>query len=253
MAFMRRGDKTSMTDLNINTDSSQTNNARDIEIDKGYRIHHIYIHHRQYVHHYTNDYVAITIATTLIILITAAITYIVTYKSTIIDPIESVKKLFLNMHFIITAVLLGTTVIINLTSKSEEILFKRLMIIFVISIITMMVFLGIKLDLDTTYTREQFEQLYAEQNIGEEYSSKSKMDIGITGMGIKSEKEYYIDECMELYNIFKVKTYVTLGLHLLLNILLLFQIVRIKKIHNKKMRINKDDLILFDEEQNIRY
>ena len=247
----RREDKTSYTDIKINTDSN--NNVKDIEIDKGYKIHHFYIHHRYYTHHYTNDYMAITIITTLIILITAAITYIVTYKSTIIDPIESVKKLFLNVHLIITTVLLGTIVTINLTSKSEEILFKRLMIIFVISIITMMVFLGIKLDLDTTYTREQFEQLYTEQNIGEEYSSKSKIDIGITGMGIKSEKEYYIDECMELYNIFKVKTYVTLGLHLLINILLLFQILRINKIHNKKKRINKDDLILFDEEQNIRY
>lgn len=251
MALWEKEDKTAYTDIKINTDSN--NNVKDIEIDRGYKIHHFYIHHRYYIHHYANDYMAITIITTLIILITAAITYIVTYKSTIIDPIENVKKLFLNVHLITTAILLATTVTINWTSKSEKILIKRLLISFGISIITMMMFLGIKLDLDTTYTREQFEKLYAEQYIGKEDSSESKMDIGITGMGIKSEKEYYIDECLKLYNIFKVKTYVTLGLHLLLNILLLFQILRIKKIHNKKMIINKDDLILFDEEQNIRY
>ena len=57
---------------------------------------------------------------------------------------------------------------------------------------------------------------------------------------------------MKLYNIFKVKSYGTLGIHLLLNILLVYQILKIKKIQNKKKRLNKDDLILYDEEQNIK-
>lgn len=154
---------------------------------------------------------------------------------------------------IITFVLLGATIITNLSSKNESILIKRLMIIFVISIITMLVFLGIKLHLDTTYTKEQFEQLYTGQNIGEDSDTKSKINMSLTGMSIKSEKEYYVDQCMKLYNIFKIKTYATLGLHLLLNILLIFQMQKVIKIHNKKIRMNKDDLILFDEEQNIRY
>lgn len=42
------------------------------------------------------------------------------------------------------------------------------------------------------------------------------------------------------------------GLHLLLNILLIYQITRISKIKGKKDKLNKDDLILFDEEQNIK-
>lgn len=117
----------------------------------------------------------------------------------------------------------------------------------------MLVFLGIKLHLDTTYTKEQFEQLYTGQNIGEDSDTKSKINMSLTGMSIKSEKEYYVDQCMKLYNIFKIKTYATLGLHLLLNILLIFQMQKVIKIHNKKIRMNKDDLILFDEEQNIRY
>lgn len=250
---MRREEDSSETDFKININSSKNNKVKDIEIERDYRIHHIYIHHRYYIRHYTKDYIAITIISTLIILITAIITYIVTYKSTIIDPIENLKKLFLNTYLIITVVLLGIIIITNLYSKNEKILFKRLMIIFIISIIIMMVFLGIKLDLDTTYTREKFGQLYTEQNKKEQYSSKSRIDIAIIELGIKSEKEYYVDECMELYNIFKVKTSVTQGLHLLLNILLLFQMIKTTKIYNKKMRMNKDDLILFDEEKNIRY
>lgn len=43
------------------------------------------------------------------------------------------------------------------------------------------------------------------------------------------------------------------GIHLLLNILLIYQILRVSKLQGKKDQINKDDLILFDEEQNIKY
>ena len=251
MAFMGRGDMPSI-DFDNNIDGIQDSNIRDRNQEDFFRPYCF----RRRIYYYVpldNTYVAMSIILTLIILIAGAITYVAAYKSTIIDPIESVKKLFLNAQLIVTAVLLGTTIIINLFSKSELILIKRLMIILIISIIAMMMFLGIKLNLDTTYTRERFEQLYTEQNISEDSDTKSKIDIGLTGMSIKSEKEYYIDECMELYSIFKVKTYGTLGLHLLLNILLIFQMLRIIKIHNKKIRINKDDLILFDEEQNIRY
>lgn len=42
------------------------------------------------------------------------------------------------------------------------------------------------------------------------------------------------------------------GLHLLLNILIIYQIVRILKIQEKKDKLNKDDLILFDKEQDIK-
>ena len=55
-----------------------------------------------------------------------------------------------------------------------------------------------------------------------------------------------------LYNIFKTKTYGTLGIHLLLNILLIYQISKIVNSEGKKDKLNKDDLILFDDEQNIK-
>jgi hypothetical protein len=42
------------------------------------------------------------------------------------------------------------------------------------------------------------------------------------------------------------------GLHLLFNILLIYQISRISKIQKSKDKLSKDDLILFDEEQNVK-
>ena len=89
-------------------------------------------------------------------LITAAVAYLATYKSTIIDPIEGVKKLFLNSQLIITILLFGATVIAKIYSKSEETLIKRLMIVFGISMLTMLIFYGIKIGLDTTYTKEKY-------------------------------------------------------------------------------------------------
>ena len=92
-----------------------------------------------------------------------------------------------------------------------------------------------------------------ERNTDESSSEKNRIDLGITGVSVKTEKEYYIDECMKLYNIFKIKSYGTLGLHMLLNILLIYQIIRVQDIQNKRKKIDKDDLILFDEEQNVKF
>ena len=241
MAFMSRGSMPSEGNNNIG--GAGNNNFN------GHR------YHRRFYYYIPldNTYVIMQMIVTFIILIVGGITFLATYKSTIIDPIEDIKKLFINTHLIITVIFLAITFIINLSSKKESDLIKRLVLMATVSIITMLVFLGIKLNLDTTYTESVFEQFYTEQNINGGTNEKSKIDIGITGMSIKTEKEYYIDECVKLYNIFKIKSYGSLGLHLLLNILLIYQVLKVQKIQNKKEKLDKDDLILFDEEQNIKF
>lgn len=242
MAFIGRGDFPSMG--NDSRDGMQDNNIRR------------YGYYRRFYYYIPldNTYVIMQMIVTFIILIVGLITFFVTYQSTIIDPIESIKKLFINMYLIIIGILLAITLITNFFSKKETSLIKRLVIILTISIVIMLVFFGIELSLDTTYTKDKFEQFYTEQNINasSNNTTKSKIDIGITGIGIKTEKQYYIDECSKLYGIFSTKAYGTMGLHLLLNILLIYQIVRISKIQRKKDKLNKDDAILFDEEQNIK-
>ena len=113
--------------------------------------------------------------------------------------------------------------------------------------LTMLIFYVIKINLDITYTKEKFEQIYNEQNVNENTENEPQINVGINGLSIKSEKEHYIDECMKLYKIFKIKTYGTLGLNFLLNILLVFQMFRIIEINNKKIRLSKNDAILFNE------
>lgn len=245
MAFMSRGSMPSEGNNNIGDGGDNNFN------ENGYRRPYFYRRFYYYIP-LDNTYVMMQMIVTFIILIVGGITFLAAYKSTIIDPIENIKKLFINAHLIVTVIFLAITFIINLSSKTESDLLKRLVLIAIVSIITMLVFLVIKLNLDTTYTEIRFEEFYTERHTNVETNEKSKIDIGITGVSIKTEKEYYIDECMKLYNIFKIKSYGTLGLHLLLNILLIYQILKVQKIQNKKEKLNKDDLILFDEEQNIK-
>lgn len=86
-----------------------------------------------------NTYVIMQMIVTFIILIVGLITFFATYKSTIIDPIESTKKLFINTYLIIIGMLLAITLVTNFFSKSETSLIKRLVIISAISIIIMLV------------------------------------------------------------------------------------------------------------------
>lgn len=200
-----------------------------------------------------NTYVIMELIATFIILIVGAITFLMAYKSTIIDPIENIKKLFINAHLIVIAIFLAITLVVNLFSKKESELISRLILTAITSIVIMMLFAGTKFYLDKTYTKTEFEKIYTEQNANKIDSKKTKVGIGLAGVNIKTEKEYYVDECVKLYNIFKTKSYGTLGLHLLLNLLLIYQIFKVEKIQNKKERLDKDDIILKDEEQNVKY
>lgn len=250
MAFVGRGNFPSMgSDNNGDNNSNENNN----NIHRGpyfYRRFYYYIP-------LDNTYVIMQMIVTFIILICGAIAFITTYKSTIIDPIEDIKKLFINAHLIVLVIFLGITFIIHYSSKNESTLLKRLIVFSIISIITMLIFFGIKLNMDATYTKDKFKEFYSEQNIEDESSKKDitnqKIDVGITGVGLKTEEEYYVDECVKLYGIFKTKTYVILGLHLLLNILLIYQVLKVSKIQGKKEKISKDDAVLFDEEQNVKF
>lgn len=72
------------------------------------------------------------------------------------------KKLFINSNLIVTIVFLVITFAVNYSLKDESTLIKRLTDISIISIIIMLIFFGIKLNLDITYTEDKFEQFYTE-------------------------------------------------------------------------------------------
>ena len=109
MAYMNRGSEPS-----IDTDNDNSNDSNSIGIG-------------DYVTSYVpldNTYVRMQIVITYLIIIVSAITYIFTYKSTIADPIEEIKVIFINMHLIMIGILLVATIISNFFSKSEKIIIE---------------------------------------------------------------------------------------------------------------------------------
>ncbi len=264
MSFMGRGDFPSMGNgnengnidgnENRNGDSSGSGAGSILGWLSGRNLFYLFFRGYYYKVSLDNTYVIMQMIMTFIIAIVAIISFVTTYKSDIVDPIESTKSMFMNTYLIVIAVFLLLTFIINYSAKNEVSLIKRLIVFFMISVITMLAFFGVKLNLDKTYTETKFGQIFSEQNVGNSKDeSKSVISIELLGVSMKTEREYYVDECVKLYNIFSVKTYSVLGMHLLLNILLVYQISKVSKIQGKKETMNKDDIILFDEEENVKF
>lgn len=200
-----------------------------------------------------NTYVIFQMIATIIIFTIAGITFLTTYKPSVVDPIEDTKRIFMNTYMIITLFLVVLTLLANYFSKDKNVLVKRLFIILSISIITILVFFGLKANMDSTYTKSKFEQIYT-QEYGEQTSNnKSKFDIGLTGMQMKTEKEYYVDKCAKAYNIFGIRMYGIFGVNILLIVLLIYQISKVSQIQDKRDKLSKDDAILFDEEENVKF
>ena len=200
-----------------------------------------------------NTYVIMQMIATFIILIVGAITFIFTYKSEVVDPIVNIKNTFINIHLAIMGIFVILTFIIHYLSKNESILYERLILFLIISIMVMLIFLGYRLNMDTIYTKEWFENNYTEEHQIQDKNEKRRISISLSETGFKNEKEFYVDENVKLYNIFKIKSIGIFALNLLLELLLIYQISRIAKIKEKKQKINKDDIVLFDEEQNVKY
>lgn len=247
MAFIGRG---GFQNIGNNTNNAQ-NNSGNTSPNRYYRG---YGYFRSYTYvPLDNTYVIMQMILTFIILITGVITLIFTYKSTIVDPIADMKSLFINTYLIIVFVLLAITLITNSFSKSKESLLKRLAIIWTISIIVMLVFWGIKINMDKTYTESKFEQIYTEQNKPANKYNIPKVDVGLLDVSIKTEQEYYINECLKLYKTFSAKAYGMLAIHLLLNILLSYQIIKVSRMNETKNKLDKDEVVLFDDEENVKF
>jgi len=251
MAYMGRGGFSSFGSggglgggLGSNNNNDNRNNGRMYYRGRFFR--------RYYYIPLDNTYVIFQMIAAIVIFTIAGIAFLTTYKPSVIDPIEDTKKIIMNTYTIMTLSLLVLTLLANYFSKDKNALIKRLVAILLISIITILAFFGIKANLDSTYTKSKFEQIYT-QEYGEQNSdTKSKCDIGLKGMKLKTEKEYYVDECVKAYNIFSIRIYGIVGLNILLIILLIYQISKVSKIQEKRDKLSKDDAILFDEEENVK-
>lgn len=250
MAYMGRGGFSSFRDSNIDDDIEQNDNNSSERNERMYYRGGVFRMH--YYIPLDNTYVIFQMIATIIIFTIAGITFLITYKPSVIDPIESTKRLIINAHIIVILSLLIITLLANYFSKDKSALIKRIFVILLLSVITILVFVGIKVNLDSVYTKDKFNQIYEQEYSEQNSKAKSIIDIGLNGTNIKSEKEYYIDECLKAYNIFTIRMYGVIILNVLLIALLIYQLLKISKIQDNKDRLSKDDIILFDEEENVK-
>jgi len=192
----------------------------------------------RYHHHYYRYYRTSAVAEFAGILIAAifiAVSYFISYKPVIVDPIKTVKDIYINSYLII----MGIIVVVNISFiiaywENKKELFYKILTVFALSILIISVFLLLKIGMDSYYTKEKFEQLYAK-----------------SGETVISEK-FYINDCEQLYTRFSMKALALLVLNGLLILLILYQLFKLAKIKKGLDRLEKDDIVVYDEEQNIK-
>ena len=186
------------------------------------------------------------------LMIIAFTVYIFAYQSGIVDPIESVKSTYINVYMISLLIIGGASFISVLFSKSKEKLATRLVVVLAISFIALSVFAIFRINLDGTYNNEWFENTYENTaNRTKEFQDKL-FSYDNLKLDIKEPKQYYVDECAKLYWIFKVKSSGLFVINFMLSGILAFLIVHTVKHNEEQKKVDRDDLILFDEEQNMR-
>lgn len=249
MAYMNRGDFSS---FNRNLERGIKPNDNEHRYNERMDYGNDFIRINYYVP-LDNTYVIFQMIVAIIIFATAGITILVTYKPSVVDPIEKIKSVLINTYIIIILMLAGLMLLVNHISKDKNILIKRLTIILLISTIMILIFSVIKIRMNSTYTKNKFEQIYTQEYNDENLDSKNKSYVELDEMQIKTQKEHYVDEWVKAYNMFGARMYGIIGINILLIFLLIYQISRLSKIQEKKDKLKKDDIILFDNEENVKF
>ena len=258
MAFMARGEGPS---LNHNTPNMGVNNVAGKS--SGDQIREPYYRSRVWfvrVIPLDNTYVILQMIMFFILLIGFFFFYIFARKSAVTDTIEDVKNIFINSYLVIMAVIFALTAFAY-RNKEKRNRMIMLIAVLVLSLITMFGFFFVRLSFDSKYNNQYFDSVYISEHPEENTTKdnakdsfkKQRVDLTLAGPQLKTDAEFYTSECMEMYNIFKVKTYLIGGAHLLINILLALQIIKLININKKREQLEKDDAIVYDPEQNVHF
>lgn len=234
---------------NINPGGNKGNGGRG-----GYRAPH-YSHYwngRFIIIRYDMTFVKISIIISLLVLIIAACALVFGYKLPFEDPIGELKNNFLTAQLITLIASIGLVILaVYFTKSSKEHLIRYLRIIALLSFISIIVFFGVKINLDNEYNETTFASFYDEDESEDTYSQT--LSFGLSGLKISTPKQVYVDQNMDAYTYFTIKNILYMVLQLVITILIFYFSIRLTNIENKKDKLSKDDKILFDDVQNVKY
>ena len=212
---------------------------------------HYWGRRRYFIIYYDKTFIAMELISVILIILIAVAVYLFAYQVTFDDPIAETKETFLNFQLIS---ILGTVILatfITILSKQKETIIKGLKLVGIISLLIVFIHLGLKIYLDSQYTKETFGDFYETYEQGN--TNSKRVTVGLSGIKYLDDKEAYIEESVNAYTNFKVKTILYIAIYVSTICIVFYLAHRLANMEDKKEELHKDDAVLFDEEENIKF
>ena len=109
--------------------------------------------------------------------------------------------------------------------------------------------------MDNQYNEETFKQFYDQyERVKGNYTETARATLGNSWtLKVIDSKEAYVIDSKTAYMQFTVKQTLYVIINVLVSMGILYLAGRISKIEEKKERLAKDDIVLNDEEENVKY
>ena len=201
--------------------------------------------------HYDKTFIAMELISAFLIILIAVAVYLFAYQVTFYDPIAETKETVLTFQLIsilATVILAG---LITILSKQKETIIKGLRLVGILSLLIVCIHLGLKIYLDSQYNEETFGEFYETYEQGD--TSSKRVTVGLSGIQYLDDKEAYIEESVNAYTNFKVKTILYMAIYFITICIIFYLAYRLANLEDKKEELHKDDAVLFDEEENIKF
>ncbi len=203
---------------------------------------------------YDKTFVAIEIIALLLILSIVIAVYLFAYQIPFEDPISEIKNTFLNIQFGLICISIFATALVTFFTKSnKENLIKNLRLVAILSILAIIIFIGVKIYIDTKYNETTFEEFYEQYKQTESVKNLPKFSFNVLGFKVSDTREFYIEESINAYTNFTIKVVLYFIIHILFVFLIFYLSNRLSTIENKKEKLMKDDVVLYDDEENIKF
>ena len=219
----------------------------------GYGVPHYshYWRHRYIIIHYDKTFIAMELISAFLIILIAVAVYLFAYQITFDDPIAEIKETFLNFQLISILATVILAALITILSKQKETIIKVLKLVGILSLLIVFIHLGLKIYLDSQYSEETFGEFYEIYEQGD--TNSKRVTVGLSGIQYLDDKEAYIEDSVNAYTNFKIKTILYMVIYFITICIIFYLAHRLENMEDKKEELHKDDDVLFDEEENIKF
>lgn len=203
---------------------------------------------------YAKNFLIMELSLFLLIALTIFFVYLFNYNVSFNDPISSLKNTFLTCQLIAIVVSIIASALVTFITKSKKQLIQNLRIVGIFSVAIIIASIGIKISLDNTYNKNMFENFYQTYKSSADSSrDKKNIRVGLSGVGLSTAEEAYVQDSINAYNNFKVKTAFYIIIYILITSFIFFMSFKLSSVEEKKEKVLDNDAVLFDNEENIKF